>query len=74
MPDIIELQYGGKCITLTWCRTDEFTRQKGVKSKSRIPIPSLNDAPAASKPTLDAVHEQIGVVPNLYGLISSGTK
>jgi len=32
---------------------------------SRIAIPSLDDAPAASKPTLDAVHKQLGVAPNL---------
>lgn len=34
---------------------------------SRIAIASLDDAPAASKPTLDAVHKQHGVAPNLIG-------
>ena len=38
---------------------------------SRLAIPSLGDAPAASKPTLDAVHKQLGVVPNLFRLIGS---
>lgn len=38
---------------------------------SRIAIPSLDDAPAASKPTLDGVHKQLGVVPNLFRLIGS---
>lgn len=36
---------------------------------SRIAIPSLDDAPEASKPVLDAVHKQLGVVPNLFRLI-----
>lgn len=38
---------------------------------SRIAIPSLDDAPAASKPTLEAVHRQLGVVPNMFRLIGS---
>src|SRR5271169_5246870 len=38
---------------------------------SRIAIPSLDDAPAASKQTLDAVNKQLGVVPNLFRLIGS---
>ena len=38
---------------------------------SRIAIPSLDDAPAASKPTLDAVQKQLGIVPNLFRLIGS---
>ncbi len=36
---------------------------------SRISIPSLEDAPEASKTALDAVHKQLGVVPNLFRLI-----
>lgn len=36
---------------------------------SRISIPSLDDAHKDSKPTLDAVHKQLGVVPNLFRLI-----
>jgi uncharacterized peroxidase-related enzyme len=36
---------------------------------SRIAIPALDDAHPASKPTLDAVHKQLGVVPNLFRLI-----
>ncbi len=38
---------------------------------SRITVPTLNDAPAASKPILDAVHNQLGVVPNLFRLIAN---
>lgn len=38
---------------------------------SRISIPSRDDAPEASKPTLDAIHKQLGVVPNLFRLIGS---
>jgi uncharacterized peroxidase-related enzyme len=36
---------------------------------SRITIPSLDNAPEASKATLDAVHRQLGSVPNLFRLI-----
>jgi uncharacterized peroxidase-related enzyme len=38
---------------------------------SRLPIPARDDAPAASKPILDAVHAQLGVVPNLFRLVSA---
>lgn len=38
---------------------------------SRLPIPTLDSAPEASKPTLDAVHKQLGAVPNLFRLIGS---
>lgn len=38
---------------------------------SRLTIPSLDDAPQASKPILDAVHKQLGVVPNLFRLIAT---
>ena len=38
---------------------------------SRLTIPSLDDAPEASKPTLDAVHKQLGTVPNLFRLIAN---
>jgi len=37
---------------------------------SRLAIPSRDDAPAASRPILDAVHAQLGVVPNLFRLIA----
>jgi uncharacterized peroxidase-related enzyme len=37
---------------------------------SRIAIPARDAAPAASQPLLDAVHKQLGVVPNLFRLIS----
>lgn len=37
---------------------------------SRIAIPTLDTAPAASRPILDAVHAQLGVVPNLYRLVA----
>ena len=36
---------------------------------SRIAIPSLDNAPEASKATLDAVRRQLGSVPNLNRLI-----
>lgn len=38
---------------------------------SRIAIPSLDDAPEASRPALDAVRKQLGVVPNLFRLVAS---
>lgn len=38
---------------------------------SRINIPALNEAPADSKPILNVVHEQLGVVPNLFRLIAN---
>jgi uncharacterized peroxidase-related enzyme len=38
---------------------------------SRIPIPAIADAPAASQPLLEAVRKQLGVVPNLFRLVSN---
>ena len=38
---------------------------------SRLAIPTLDSAPEASKPTLNAVNKQLGVVPNLFRLIGS---
>lgn len=38
---------------------------------SRLAIPSVDAAPEASKPTLDAVRQQLGVVPNLFRLIAN---
>lgn len=38
---------------------------------SRIAIPSVENALAASKPLLDAVHAQLGVVPNLMKLVGN---
>ena len=39
---------------------------------SRIPTPAaISDAPAASQPLLDAVKKQLGVVPNLFRLVSN---
>lgn len=38
---------------------------------SRLAIPARDDAPEASKPILDAVHKQLGVVPNMFRLIAS---
>ena len=35
---------------------------------SRISIPTLESAPAASKPLLDGVHKKLGVVPNVFRL------
>ena len=39
---------------------------------SRIPTPATIDAaPAASQPLLEAVKKQLGVVPNLFRLVSN---
>jgi uncharacterized peroxidase-related enzyme len=38
---------------------------------SRLAIPTRDDAPAAAQPLLDAVHRQLGVVPNLFRLIAN---
>jgi hypothetical protein len=38
---------------------------------SRLAIPALDDVPAASKPILDAVHKQLGVVPTMFRLITT---
>ena len=39
---------------------------------TRIPVPgTINDAPAASQPLLEAVKKQLGVVPNLFRLVST---
>lgn len=37
---------------------------------SRLVIPARDDVPEASKPILDAVHKQLGVVPNMFRLIA----
>jgi len=36
---------------------------------ARIIIPSVEQAPAGSKPLLEAVHKQLGVVPNLMKMV-----
>jgi uncharacterized peroxidase-related enzyme len=38
---------------------------------SRLAIPGRDDVPEASKPILDVVHKQLGVVPNMFRLIAS---
>ncbi len=38
---------------------------------SRMTIPTLDTAPAASRPLLDAVGKQLGVVPNLFRLVGT---
>lgn len=38
---------------------------------SRIAIPTIESVPAQSQPILDAVHRQLGVVPNLFRLVAS---
>ncbi len=38
---------------------------------SRLTIPTLDDAPEASKPILEAVKGQLGSVPNMFRLIAS---
>jgi uncharacterized peroxidase-related enzyme len=42
----------------------------GKTTMSRIAVPSREAAPAASEPLLDAVEKQLGVVPNLFRLVS----
>ncbi|WP_215779914.1 carboxymuconolactone decarboxylase family protein [Paludibacterium sp. B53371] len=37
---------------------------------SRLTIPTVDTAPQASQAILDAVHKQLGVVPNLFRLIA----
>jgi uncharacterized peroxidase-related enzyme len=37
---------------------------------SRLAIPARDDVPEASKAILDAVHKQLGVVPNMFRLIA----
>jgi uncharacterized peroxidase-related enzyme len=38
---------------------------------SRLTIPARDDVPDASKPILDAVHKQLGVVPTMFRLIAT---
>jgi uncharacterized peroxidase-related enzyme len=39
---------------------------------SHIPIPAtINDAPGAARPLLEAVNKQFGVVPNLFRLVAN---
>jgi uncharacterized peroxidase-related enzyme len=38
---------------------------------SRLAIPTRDNAPAASQPILDAVEKQLGIVPNMFLLVSS---
>ena len=38
---------------------------------SRLAIPARDNAPAASQPILDAVEKQLGIVPNMFLLVSS---
>lgn len=39
---------------------------------SRLPIPStIQAAPAASRPLLEAVNQQLGVVPNLFRMVAT---
>jgi uncharacterized peroxidase-related enzyme len=39
---------------------------------TRLPTPAtINDAPAASQPLLEAVKKQLGTVPNLFRLVST---
>lgn len=38
---------------------------------SRIAIPPREDSPAKSQPLLDAVEQQLGVVPNLFRLVGN---
>jgi len=38
---------------------------------SRLSIPTLEESPEPSRPTLDAVNRQLGTVPNLFRLVAS---
>lgn len=38
---------------------------------SRLTIPARDDVPEASRPILDAVEKQLGVVPNMFRLIAA---
>lgn len=38
---------------------------------NRLTIPTLEQSPAASRPLLEAVNKQLGVVPNLFRLVGS---
>ena len=38
---------------------------------NRLTIPTLEQSPAASRPMLDAVNKQLGVVPNLFRLVGT---
>ncbi|HKH28394.1 MAG TPA: carboxymuconolactone decarboxylase family protein [Sphingomicrobium sp.] len=38
---------------------------------SRLAIPARDDAPAASQPLLDAVGRKLGIIPNMFRLISN---
>jgi uncharacterized peroxidase-related enzyme len=40
---------------------------------ARIVIPTVEQAPVASRPLLDAVHKQLGVVPNLMKMVGNST-
>jgi uncharacterized peroxidase-related enzyme len=41
------------------------------KIMARIVIPTVEQAPAASRPLLDVVHKQLGVVPNLMKMVGN---
>lgn len=45
-------------------------RSAKEKAVSRLAIPARDDVPEASKPILDAVQKQLGVVPNMFRLIA----
>jgi uncharacterized peroxidase-related enzyme len=37
---------------------------------SRLPVPTVESAPAAARPLLDAVQKQLGSVPNLFRVVA----
>lgn len=41
---------------------------------SRLPIPTRDEAPAASQPILDAVGAQLGLIPNMFKVIGLSPK
>src|SRR5215211_3132910 len=46
--------------------------QRKESAMSRISTPAaISDAPAASQPLLEAIKKQLGVVPNLFRLVSN---
>jgi len=46
---------------------------EGTTAKNRITIPAADLAPAASRPLLQAVNKQLGVVPNLMKVLSNSS-
>jgi uncharacterized peroxidase-related enzyme len=63
-----DYRVSGKLLVIVNAGTAGLTQQE--KPMSRIAVPTREAAPEASKPLLDAVEKQLGVVPNLFRLVS----